>query len=131
MFLIVLLGKNPFLISQDKLASVGGFIVFICIVTTLLISIPLGIIFMPRTWCGFCPVGYAQSLLSKNKILHVSIEECKNCTKCHSSCHLGIASSSTGKSMTIEHPDCFACMKCTDACKIGANRPVISIKNAG
>jgi len=46
MFLIVLLGKNPFLVSQDKLASVGGFIVFICIVTTLLISIPLGIMFL-------------------------------------------------------------------------------------
>ncbi len=38
MFLIVLLGKNPLLVSQDKLASIGGFIVFICIVTTLLIS---------------------------------------------------------------------------------------------
>ncbi|MDP3106189.1 MAG: hypothetical protein Q8M95_16470 [Candidatus Methanoperedens sp.] len=101
MFLIVLLGKNPFLVSQDKLASVGGFIVFICIVTTLLISIPLGIMFMPRTWCSFCPVGYAQSLLSKNKILQISIEDCKNC------------------------------MKCTDACRIGVNKPVISIKNSG
>lgn len=65
MFVIVLLGKNPLLTSQDKLASIGGFIVFICIATTLLISIPLGIIYMPRTWCSFCPVGYAQSLLSK------------------------------------------------------------------
>lgn len=129
MFFIVLIGKNPFLTSMDRLASIGGFIVFVCIVTTLLISIPLGLIFMPRTWCGFCPVGYAQSLLSKKKILHISIEDCKNCKKCHVSCHLDICSSSTGKTRTIENPDCFACMKCTDACKLGANKPVISLRS--
>ncbi|NJD75507.1 MAG: 4Fe-4S binding protein [Candidatus Methanoperedens sp.] len=127
MFLMVLLGKNPLLASQDKLASVGGFIVFLCVVTTALISIPLGIIYMPRTWCSFCPVGYAQSLLSKNKILHVSIEDCRNCKKCHGSCHLDICRDYTGKSKIIEDPDCFACMKCTDACKLGANKPVISL----
>ncbi len=130
MFLIVLLGKNPLLTSEDKLASMGGFIIFICVVTTLLISIPLGIIYMPRTWCSFCPVGYAQSLLSKNKILHVSIEDCKNCKKCHTSCHLDICKDYTGKSKTIEAPDCFSCLKCTDSCKTGANRPVISLKVA-
>lgn len=130
MFLIVLLGKNPLLVSEDKLASIGGFIVFICIVTTLLISIPLGIIYMPRTWCGFCPVGYAQSLLSKNKILHVSIEGCKNCKKCHSECQLNLCKDYTGNCKTIEAPDCFSCLKCTDSCKIGANRPVISLKAA-
>lgn len=130
MFLIVLMGKNPLLISDDKLASIGGFIIFICIATTLLISIPLGIVYMPRTWCSFCPVGYAQSLLSKNKILHVSIEDCKNCKKCHTSCHLDICKDYTGKSKTIEAPDCFSCLKCTDSCKTGANRPVISLKVA-
>ncbi|MCX9009733.1 MAG: hypothetical protein OIN66_01305 [Candidatus Methanoperedens sp.] len=125
---IILLGKNPLLVSSDKLASIGGFIVFICIATTLLISIPLGIIYMPRTWCSFCPVGYAQSLLSKNRILHMSIEDCRNCKKCHTSCHLDICKDYTGKSRTIEHPDCFACMKCSDACKSGANKPIISLK---
>ncbi len=128
MFLLVLTGKNPLLTSHDMLASVGGFIVFLCIVTTLLISIPLGIIYMPRTWCSFCPVGYAQSLLSKNKILHLSIEDCKDCKKCHNVCHIDITRNYTGKGKTIEDPDCFACMKCTDACKLGANKPVISLK---
>jgi polyferredoxin len=129
MFLIVLLDKNPFLTSEDELASIGGFIVFICAVTTLLISIPLGIIYMPRTWCSFCPIGYAQSLLAKNKILHMSIEDCRNCKKCHTVCHMDICSAYTGKSRTIENPDCLACMKCTDACKPGANKPVISLKS--
>jgi ferredoxin-type protein NapH len=130
MFVMVLLDMNPLLTSQDELASLGGFIVFMCIVTTLLISIPLGIIYMPRTWCGFCPVGYAQSLLSKNKILNISIEDCKNCKKCHNSCNLDLCKVSTGKSKTIESPDCMACMKCTDSCKIGANKPVIMLKAA-
>lgn len=92
--------------------------------------IPLGIIYMPRTWCGFCPVGYAQSLLSKNKILKISIEDCKNCKKCHSSCNLDLCRTSTGKSKTMESPDCMACMKCTDSCKIGANKPMIMLKAA-
>lgn len=131
MFLVVLLGKNPLLVSSDKLASIGGFIVFICIATTLLVSIPLGIIYMPRTWCSFCPVGYAQSLLSKNKLLHMSIEDCRNCKKCHTVCHLDICKDYTGKSRMIENPDCFACMKCSDACKLGANKPVISPRYAG
>lgn len=130
MFVMVLLDLNPLLTSQDELASLGGFIVFMCIVTTLLISIPLGLLYMPRTWCGFCPVGYAQSLLSKNKILKISIEDCKNCKKCHSACNLDLCKVSTGKSKTIESPDCMACMKCTDSCKIGANKPVISLKAA-
>lgn len=130
MFVMVLLDLNPLLTSQDELASLGGFIVFMCIVTTLLISIPLGLLYMPRTWCGFCPVGYAQSLLSKNKILKISIEDCKNCKKCHTSCNLDLCKVSTGKSKTIESPDCMACMKCTDSCKIGANKPVISLKAA-
>jgi polyferredoxin len=108
MFVMVLLDMNPLLTSQDELASLGGFIVFMCIVTTILISIPLGIIYMPRTWCGFCPVGYAQSLLSKNKILKISIEDCKNCKKCHSSCNLDLCRTSTGKNKTIESPDCMA-----------------------
>jgi len=130
MFVIVLLDMNPLLTSQDELASLGGFIVFMCIVTTILISIPLGIIYMPRTWCGFCPVGYAQSLLSKNKILKISIEDCRNCRKCHNSCNLDLCKDYTGKSKTIESPDCMACMKCTDSCKIGANNPVIILKSA-
>jgi polyferredoxin len=129
MFIAVLLGKNPLLVSEDKFASIGGFIVFLCIVTTLLIAIPLGIIYMPRTWCSFCPVGYAQSLLSKNKILHISIENCKNCKRCHAVCHMDICKSYTGNSKIIAHPDCFSCMKCTDSCKIGANRPIISLKS--
>lgn len=128
MFLMVLLGLNPLLTSEDKLASIGGFIVFICIVTTLIMSIPLGIIYMPRTWCSFCPVGYAQSLLSKNKILKMSIEDCKNCRKCHKECQLDLLKDYTGKTKTIEHPDCFACMKCTDSCRIGANKAVISLE---
>ena len=130
MFFMVLMDMNPLLTSQDELASMGGFIVFMCVATTLLISIPLGIIYMPRTWCGFCPVGYAQSLLSKNKILRISIEDCKNCRKCHNSCNLDLCKTSTGKSKIIESPDCMACMKCTDSCKIGANKAVIMLKAA-
>ncbi|MFA4957991.1 MAG: 4Fe-4S binding protein [Candidatus Methanoperedens sp.] len=130
MFVMVLLDMNPLLTSQDELASLGGFIVFMCVVTTLVISIPLGIIYMPRTWCGFCPVGYAQSILSKNKILKISIEDCKNCKKCHTLCHLDLCKISTGKSKTIESSDCMACMKCTDSCQIGANKPVIMLKAA-
>lgn len=128
MFVMVLLDMNPLLTSQDELASMGGFIVFMCVATTILISIPLGIIYMPRAWCGFCPVGYAQSLLSRNKILNISIEDCRNCTKCHASCHLDLCREYTGKSKTIESADCMSCMKCSDSCKIGASKPVITLK---
>lgn len=130
MFVMVLMDMNPLLTSQDELASMGGFIVFMCVATTLLISIPLGIIYMPRAWCGFCPVGYAQSLLSKNKILNISIEDCRNCKACHASCHLDLCRDYTGKSKTIESADCMSCMKCIDSCKIGASKPVIALKAA-
>jgi len=130
MFAMVLMDKNPLLTSEDELASIGGFIVFMCILTTLLISIPLGIIYMPRTWCSFCPVGYAQSLLSRNKILKISIEDCRNCKKCHSSCNLDLCRDYTGKSKNIDAPDCIACMKCSDSCRIGISKPVIEIKAA-
>lgn len=125
MFIMVILDMNPLLTSDDELASIGGFIVFMCLVTTLFISIPLGISYMPRTWCSFCPVGYAQSLLSKNRILNISIEDCRNCRKCHSSCGLDICRDYTGISKKIDSTDCIACMKCSDSCRIDANRPVI------
>ena len=130
MFVIVILGLNPLVASEDMLASIGGFIVFLCIVTSLLIAFPLGLYYMPRAWCSFCPMGYAQSLLSNDRILKISIEDCKNCKKCHTECQLDLCSSHTGKSKTIDNPDCFSCMKCTDSCKIGANKPVISLGTA-
>jgi len=47
MLVMALSGMNPFLQSTNPLASLGGFLVLMCIVTTAIIALPPGIIYKP------------------------------------------------------------------------------------
>lgn len=81
-----LLGYNPVLRSDNLLAQMGGFLVLMCIVSTILLAGPLGIIFKPRTWCSFCPMGYIQSLLAKKRLLRLHVDGCVECKLCQQDC---------------------------------------------
>lgn len=119
MLAMALMGMNPFLRSDNPLAPLGGFLVFMCIVTTIFMAAPLGIIFKPRTWCSFCPMGYIQSMLSKKRLLRLSVEQCVECGKCEKNCPIELEVNSADN-------DCFNCMKCADVCNKRSIRPVIS-----
>lgn len=123
MFIITFTGRNPLLQTNNTLALLGGFLIFVCIITTIILSIPLGILYKPRTWCSFCPMGFAQSLLSATKILHITPVDCKNCKNCtaEKACPLEVFDTHTHTSNT----NCIKCLNCADACRFNAIKPVI------
>ncbi|MCK4937671.1 MAG: 4Fe-4S binding protein [Methanosarcinales archaeon] len=117
-----LLGYNPVLRSDNPLSLMGGFLVLMCIVSTILLAVPLGIIFKPRTWCSFCPMGYIQSLLAKKRLLKLQVNNCVECKLCHKDCPMELDVTDTS-----DNDDCFNCMKCVDACKRNSITPTISL----
>ncbi len=125
MFLMLgfsILGYNPILASDNPLAPMGGFLVFMCIVSTILLAVPLGIIFKPRTWCSFCPMGYIQSLLAKKRLLKLHVNDCVDCKRCQKDCPMELDVTDAS-----DNDDCFNCMKCVDACKRESITPTISL----
>jgi ferredoxin-type protein NapH len=46
-FAMAISGMNAFLQSTNPLAPLGGFLVLMCILTTAIIALPLGIIYKP------------------------------------------------------------------------------------
>ncbi len=125
MFTLALLGYNPLIQDESPLVRAGAFMIFVCIVTTLLIAIPLGIIYKPRTWCSFCPVGWLQSAFSKVRILNVEIKDCKECGICAKECPIDIPEDYIGEEDIIDDADCLNCMVCVDACPFDISNPTI------
>lgn len=118
---ITLAGMNPFLQSANPLAALGGSLVLMCIITTIAVSIPLGLLYRPRTWCSFCPVGYIQSIISIKRILKLKVDNCVDCRKCEKECPIGL-------NATKGSSDCFNCMQCADVCNKNLIKPVISLE---
>lgn len=118
---ISLLNLNPFLRSTNPMAPLGGFLVLMCIATTIAMAAPLGIIYKPRTWCSFCPMGYIQSLLSRKRLLKIHVENCAGCRKCEKICPIELK-------VLEENSDCLNCMNCVDVCKKQSLRPHLAIE---
>jgi polyferredoxin len=118
---MTLAGMNPVIKSANPLASLGGFLVLMCIITTIAMAIPLGLLYKPRTWCSFCPVGYIQSIISKKRLLKLKVENCVDCRKCERECPIEL-------NATQGSSDCFNCMQCVDICNKKSIKPVISLE---
>ncbi len=95
-----------------------GFVFYRMIVVTTVIGIVLSFFYNHRTWCHFCPMGTAASLISKLKknknVLRVS-NECVSCKLCEKKCALGIVPYEY-KGYLLSHPDCIQCGKCASVC---------------
>ncbi|SJZ44961.1 4Fe-4S binding protein [Selenihalanaerobacter shriftii] len=123
MFMIALLGYNPLIQDESPLVRAGAFMIFVCIVTTVLVAIPLGIIYKPRTWCSFCPVGWLQSAFSKNRKLNIEINDCKECGICAKECPIDIPEDYIGEEEVIDDANCLNCMVCADVCPFDVATP--------
>jgi polyferredoxin len=97
--------------------KVGMVFVTMCIMTTS-VAILFGIVFSPRAWCSFCPMGTMQSLVGAKRMqLRVDLEKCTRCGVCLKACpmHLSV-------NELIAKPDCIKCGRCINACPKGALR---------
>jgi ferredoxin-type protein NapH len=120
-FFCVLIGFMILRLIQSGGApeKIGFVFVTMCIITTV-IAIPLGIIFKPRAWCVFCPMGTFQGIIGRNKyLLHIS-EDCAGCEACKSICPIETSPAAFKAVKKVRSMDCLRCSDCIAGCSKNA-----------
>jgi ferredoxin-type protein NapH len=114
---ILLMGFMIYRVIQTEgvVDKVGMVFVTMCIMTTAA-AIVFGILYSPRAWCSFCPMGTMQRLVGARKMqINVDLSKCTKCGICLNACpmHLTV-------NQLITKPDCIKCGRCVEACPKGA-----------
>ncbi len=91
-----------------------------CAATTA-IAIFLAILFHPRSWCAFCPIGTIQSWIGgRRKRLLVLTDKCRSCRKCVKACPFGLSPMADRDKGMLQSADCLRCSECVYACPFDA-----------
>ena len=99
--------------AWPSIDAIGGVFLRIIFITTL-IGVFLALVFSPRTWCSFCPMGTLASLLSKGKNpIHVAAT-CVSCGLCAKACPMDLNPYRSGP--LFADPDCIKCGVCVAKC---------------
>ncbi len=109
----------------DKL----GFIFVSTYIMVFIISVPIGLIFTPRTWCQFCPMGTIQKVsyklgkilgINKKTDVKISIESkslCHTCGKCSRVCPMQLEPYlEFDKNNQFSNENCIKCSTCVQNC---------------
>lgn len=117
-FLFAMFGYRISQLWGDWVALGGFFVIFLT--ATTVVAIVLGIIFQPRGWCAFCPLGTLGSWAGAGKKpLYIS-DACVGCGVCTKACPMDIDIPSYVEEGAITHGDCIKCGACIAKCPIGA-----------
>ncbi len=102
--------------------AIGRVFVRMIIVTTLL-TVILGLIYQPRTWCAFCPMGTMAYFVAGLKELQPRLrpirfnrEACINCNLCTKNCPVNIDVLSFKQAGVVADPNCLKCGVCVAKC---------------
>jgi polyferredoxin len=105
-------GWNLVLAGPD-LGAIGLIFLRIIFITTLVGGV-LALVYSPRTWCSFCPMGTLASWLSEGKKpLRVS-KACVQCNLCAQNCPMDLAPYIDGPEFAPA--DCIKCGQCVTIC---------------
>ncbi|MBD3355253.1 4Fe-4S binding protein [Candidatus Woesearchaeota archaeon] len=97
--------------TQGIVNKIGMVFVIMCLTTTL-IAVLFGILFSPRTWCTFCPMGTLQKMIGGNKYkLKVDLDRCTRCGACLKCCPMQLKVNEL-----IDKSDCIKCGRCVELC---------------
>ncbi|MGI5817737.1 MAG: 4Fe-4S binding protein [Armatimonadota bacterium] len=99
--------------------ALGGFFVIFLTATTV-VAIVLGIIYQPRGWCAFCPLGTLASWAGGGKKPLQISDACVGCGLCTKACAMDIDIPSYARQGVVSHGDCIKCGACIAACPVGA-----------
>lgn len=93
-----------------------GFVFFRVVFLTTILGLILGYLYIPRTWCLFCPMGSLSNLLAplNTQTLFVN-NNCISCKKCSVVCPLQLQPY-IAKNSFFQNLDCLKCGKCIDVC---------------
>jgi polyferredoxin len=122
---IMLMFAVQFYFSWGDWAAMGS-VFWRLIVATTIVGIVLGVIYSPRAWCTFCPMGTLSKMVTNNSKraakwrIEVS-STCRSCTLCSRKCPMQLdPHTAKGKVAGYDNPDCLRCNLCTTACPINA-----------
>jgi len=104
--------------AWGNIFSLGRVFIIMISVTTI-IGIILGIIFKPRAWCVFCPIGTLGNLVTRfrdNTYITINKNICTSCTACSAVCPLQFPAFKHKEEDRICFADCLRCSKCEDRC---------------
>lgn len=111
--LAIMIGFMVFRIIQTDgiVDKIGMVFVTMCLITTI-IAVFFGILYSPRAWCTFCPMGTVQRYVGGNKLkLKCDLKKCIKCGLCSKVCPMHL------KVHEITHdPDCIKCGRCVTVC---------------
>ncbi|RJQ64943.1 MAG: 4Fe-4S binding protein [Desulfobacteraceae bacterium] len=90
---------------------------FVMLLTvTTLVGLILGVIYHPRIWCMFCPMGTMANWLGRGKMSLIVDEKCSNCGACEKVCRMQIYAGSYREVGVATHGDCLKCYYCVEKC---------------
>lgn len=112
--LFTVFGVRISMLWPDPL-KIGGFFVMFLTITTA-VGVALGLIYKPRTWCGFCPIGTMASWASVNKYPVRVAADCSGCGACENACPLGIKPHEYKEAGAVCDADCLKCRMCVVSC---------------
>jgi len=118
----LLMGVMVFRVLQNPLDWLHWGRVFwlMCVVTTA-IGLPLALIYHPRTWCSFCPIGTIQNAIGGGKgQLLIDDGACRTCGLCERACPMGLTIVEHRHAGVLPHRDCAKCSECIAVCPAGA-----------
>ena len=102
--------------------AVGQVFVRMVLLTTM-VTVLLGSIYQPRTWCLICPMGTMAHFVAgtkavRSRIKQVSFhqEKCIDCKLCSKSCPVQIDVYSHKAAGRLEDGDCLKCCTCVVKC---------------
>ena len=108
--------------AWGNIYQIGMVFVRMILITTVLTLI-LGIVFQPRTWCTFCPMGTMAHYITKWKTParggeYVTFDNasCTNCSTCNRTCPMNINVLSYKDQGKVTEPDCIKCGMCVSQC---------------
>ncbi len=110
-FRLIKTGGNP--------VKIGAVFILMCAISSV-VAFALGLIFKPRTWCSFCPMGTLQGLLGPNKNMVFVSDACIDCGACAKVCPIGTSPADFKDAGRVASIDCLRCRECVAKCPLGA-----------
>ncbi|MGA1824352.1 MAG: 4Fe-4S binding protein [bacterium] len=79
-------------------------------------AIIIGILFKPRSWCRFCPMGTMQGMIGKKSYLLKIGRDCSQCGLCKKVCPIETYPGLYKNKGKVNSEDCMRCFNCVVNC---------------